>query len=172
MSKCGIPRLFGNFAAVALLASGLASCEKADPGPVPGTTPIDELIQSGRSPVETGSMVRGISPIMPVFKMSVKNVSDVPISLINGTVLFFDGEGKVLADTVQEAGYTDLSPIEPGGSIELQIMTGDERAVTGQYILKEAIYEKTNPKFPEYGGISMKWENAGHDAAVAAAKGG
>ncbi|HQW30221.1 MAG TPA: hypothetical protein PK529_13595 [Verrucomicrobiales bacterium] len=103
---------------------------------------------------------------MPTFTMEVTNVSDMPVSLINGTVIFFDGGGKVLQNTIQEAGYTDITPIAPGSSIELQIMSSDDKAVTGKYILKEVAYEKTNPKFKEYGALTMKWENPGHDDAL------
>jgi hypothetical protein len=148
----------------------LTACGKSGDGSVAGTTPIDQLIQAGKPPVETGKMTRGISPVMPTFTMSVTNVSDVPVSLINGTVVFFDENGKALADTVQDAGYTDISPIAPGDQIELQIMTPNEKAITGKYILKEAVYEKTNPKFKEYGALSMKWKNPGYDADLAAEK--
>ena len=148
----------------------LAACDKGSEGPVAGTTPIDELIESGKSPVETGSLSRGISPIAPTFTMGVTNVSDMPVSLINGTVVFFDEAGKVLSDTVQEAGYTDITPIAPGSTIELQIMSSNEKAVSGKYILKEVTYEKMNPKFKEYGALTLKWENPGHDAALSAEK--
>lgn len=149
---------------------GLVGCDKGNSGPVPGTTPIDQLIASGKAPVETGALVRGISPVMPTFTMTVKNVSDMPVSLINGTVIFFDGDGKALPDTVQEAGYTDLSPVEPGATVELQIMSANEQAVSGKYILGEVIYEKSNPQFKEYGALPMKWENPNHDAAVESEK--
>lgn len=148
----------------------LAACGKSDDGPVAGTTPIDQLIQAGKPPVESGKLARGISPVMPTFTMAVTNVSDMPVSLINGTVVFFDENGKALADTIQDAGYTDLSPIAPGAQIELQIMTSNEKAVTGKYILKDVVYEKTNPKFKEYGALPMKWKNPGYDAALAAEK--
>lgn len=152
-------------------AAGLAACGKGENRPVAGTTPIDQLIQAGKPPVETGRMSRGISPVMPTFTMSVTNVSDVPVSLINGTVVFFDENGKALTDTIQDAGCTDRSPVEPGAKVELQIMTSNEKAVTGKYLLKEVIYEKTNPKFKEYGALSMKWKNPGYDAELAAEKG-
>lgn len=148
----------------------IAACNKEADGPIAGTSPIDQLIQAGKPPVETGPMSRGISPVAPTFTMSVTNVSDMPISLINGTVIFFDENGKALADTIQDAGYTDLSPIAPGAKIELQIMSSNEKAVTGKYLLKYALYEKTNPKFKEYGALSMKWKNLGYDAALKAEK--
>lgn len=148
----------------------IAACNKEADGPVAGTTPIDQLIQAGKPPVETGALSRGISPVMPTFTMSVTNVSDMPVSLINGTVVFFDEKGKALADTIQDAGYTDLSPIAPGAKIELQIMSSNDKAVSGKYLLKDIVYEKTNPKFKEYGALPMKWKNAGYDAALKAEK--
>jgi hypothetical protein len=164
-NKTGILILIAIFA-----AGGLTACKKGGDEPVAGTTPIDQLIQAGKSPVETGSMSRGMSPIMPTFTMAVTNVSDMPIKLINGTVIFFDENGKALADTIQEAGYTDISPIDPGAKIELQIMTPNEKAVKGKYILKIVVYEKTNPKFKEYGALPMKWTNKDHDATLEAEK--
>ena len=155
---------------VMIALAGLTGCNKESGGPVVGTTPIDQLIQAGKPPVETGPMSRGISPIAPTFTMSVTNVSDMPVSLINGTVIFFDENGKALADTIQDAGYTDISPIAPGAKIELQIMSSNDKAVTGRYLLKDAIYEKTNPKFKEYGALSMKWKNPGYEAALKAEK--
>jgi hypothetical protein len=146
---------------VMIALAGLTGCNKESGGPVVGTTPIDQLIQAGKPPVETGPMSRGISPIAPTFTMSVTNVSDMPVSLINGTVIFFDENGKALADTIQDAGYTDISPIAPGAKIELQIMSSNDKA---------AIYEKTNPKFKEYGALSMKWKNPGYEAALKAEK--
>ncbi len=160
-----VKRTIGIPVAISLMLS-LTACDKGSEGPVAGTTPIDQLIEAGKSPVETGPLSRGISPIMPTFTMDVTNVSDMPVSLINGTVIFFDGGGKALQNTIQEAGYTDITPIAPGSSIELQIMSSDDKAVTGKYILKEVAYEKTNPKFKEYGALTMKWENPGHDDAL------
>lgn len=155
------------FACMAAVVSGCG--EKADE-PVVGTTPIDQLIQAGKPPVETGRLSRGMSPVMPTFTMTVSNVSDMPVSLINGTVVFFDENGKALPDTVQDAGYSDLSPIAPGAQIELQIMSSNDKAVSGQFFLKDALYEKTNPKFKEYGALPMKWKNPNYDAELKAAK--
>lgn len=148
----------------------IAACNKEADRPAVATTPIDQLIQAGKPPVETGALSRGISPVMPTFTMSVTNVSDMPVSLINGTVVFFDEQGKALADTIQDAGYTDLSPIAPGAKIELQIMSSNEKAVSGKYLLKDIIYEKTNPQFKEYGALPMKWKNAGYEEALKAEK--
>jgi hypothetical protein len=107
---------------------------------------------------------------MPTFRMTAVNVSDAPVKLFNGTVLFFDESGKVLADTIAESGYTDLSPIEPGASIELSLMTPNEKALTGKFIIKDVIYEKPNPLGKEYGNLSYKWTNPHHDAELEAEK--
>jgi hypothetical protein len=153
-----------------LTAVSLAACSKSGDEAAAGTTPMDQLIQNGKPPIETGTLNRGISPVMPTFTMAVTNVSDMPVSLINGTVIFFDEKGKALADTIQDAGYTDLTPIAPGAKIELQIMSGNDKAVSGKYLLKDLVYEKTNPKFKEYGALPMKWKNPGYDAALKAEK--
>lgn len=154
--------------ALALILSAGAACNKAEEKPA--GTPIEDLVAAGKAPVEAGSLVRGMSPIAPTFTMTLSNLSSSPVSAVNGTVIFFDGDGKALADTVSEAGYTDLSPIPAGGKIELQLMTPNEKAVSGKWIVKDVIYEKPNPLGKEYGTLPYKWTNSGHDAALEAEK--
>jgi hypothetical protein len=153
---------------LALIFAVGAACKKAEEKPA--GTPIADLIAAGKSPIEAGRLVRGISPVAPTFTMSLTNASSSPISAVNGTVIFFDADGKVLADTVTEAGYTDISPIPGGGKIELQIMTPNEKAVSGKWIVKDVIYEKPNPMGKDYGTLPYKWTNPGHDTALEAEK--
>jgi hypothetical protein len=157
----------------ALLAAGLfTACNKGakkeESAAPAGTTSIDDLIKAGKSPIELGNLFRGMSPF-PSFTVKVTNVSDAPVKLINGTVLFFDADDNFLPEATSEAGYSELSPIEPGGSVELQIMASDDRAVRGKWIIKEVIYEKSSP-YKEYGALSYKWINPNFDAELAAAK--
>jgi predicted small lipoprotein YifL len=154
-----------------LTLGSLAACKKEGPAAPPaGTTPVDELVQAGKSPVEVGNLRRGLSPIAPTFSVTVSNVSDAPVKLINGTVVFFDENGKCLPDAVAEAGYTDLSPIAPGGKVELQILTPNEKAVSGTWVIKEVVYEKPNPLDKAYGNLPFKWANPNFEAALAAEK--
>lgn len=136
----------------------------------PAGTPIEELINAGKPPVVAGNMVKGMSPIAPTFTMSLTNASSSAISAVGGTVIFFDAEGKALLDTVTDAGYAEVSAIEPGATVELQIMTPNEKAVSGKWIIKDALYEKTNPMGKEYGTLSYKWSNPGYAAELEAEK--
>ena len=149
---------------------GLTACNKGAKKPPAGTTPIDQLIQAGKAPVSVGSLVKGISPVAPTFSVQVVNISDAPVKLINGTIVFFDENGKTLPDAVQEAGYADLSPIPPGEKIELSIMASDDKAVTGKWIIKDVIYEKPNPVDKLYGNLPFKWTNPNFEAELAAEK--
>ncbi len=166
MNKKRIVALF----AVLGIIGAYAACGGGKPKTPAGTTPIDELIAAGKSPVQVSRLSRGISPVAPTFSLTVKNVSDAPVKMVQGTVIFFDGQGKALADTVQETGYSELSPIDPGGQVELSLMTKNENAVTGEWIIKTVAYEKVNPKFKEYGAMLLKWTNPNFDAELEAAK--
>ncbi|MCX6561929.1 MAG: hypothetical protein NTZ26_15650 [Candidatus Aminicenantes bacterium] len=154
--------------AATLVLGSLAACKKGEEKPA--GTPIADLIAAGKAPIEAGAMSKGISPVAPTFTMAVTNLSSSPISAIGGTVIFFDTEGKALPDTIADAGYADISPIPPGGKIELQIMTPNEKAVTGKWILKDVLYEKANPMGKEYGTLPFKWTNPGYAAALEAEK--
>ncbi len=153
---------------LALVFTAAAACNKAEEKPV--GTPIDDLIAAGKAPIEAGALSRGLSPIAPTFTMTLNNLSSSPVSAVNGTVIFFDTDGKALADTITEAGYTDISPIPAGGSITLQIITPNEKAVSGKWIVKDVIYEKPNPMGKDYGTLPFKWASPGHDAALEAEK--
>lgn len=155
---------------ILLALGGLVACKKTDEKPPANTTPVDQLIQAGKSPITIGALVKGISPVAPTFRVTVENVSDAPIKLINGSVVFFEENGKALADAIQEAGYTDLSPIPAGGKIELSLIAADEKAVSGKWIIKDVIYEKPNPVDKLYGNLSYKWTNPNFEAELAAEK--
>lgn len=156
---------------VVLILGSLAACKKeGQEAPPAGTTSVDELVQAGKSPVEVGHLRRGLSPVAPVFSVTITNVSDAPVKLINGTVVFFDENGKCLPDTVAESGYSDLSPIAPGGKVELQIVIPNEKAVSGKWVIKEVVYEKPNPLDKAYGNLPFKWTNPNFEAELAAEK--
>ncbi|MDD8025887.1 MAG: hypothetical protein PHI34_05195 [Acidobacteriota bacterium] len=130
--------------------------------------PVEDLIAAGQPLVVAGPMVKGASPIAPTFTMSLTNASNAPIAAVGGTVIFFDAEGKALLDTVADAGYAEVAPIPPGGKIEMRIMAQNEKAVSGKWILKDALYEKTNPMGREYGTLPYKWSNPGYGDALQA----
>jgi hypothetical protein len=153
----------------ALIVGGSATCNKGEKKAPANTTPIDQLIAGGKSPVVVGNLMRGISPVAPTFTVGVTNVSDCPISLLKGVVLFYDENGAYIPDSKHEMGYTDLSPIEPGTKIELQTMTQNDKAVSGKWIIQQVIYKKAT-KFKEYGELPFKWTNKNFDAEVAAAE--
>jgi hypothetical protein len=77
---------------LALIFAVGAACKKAEEKPA--GTPIADLIAAGKSPIEAGRLVRGISPVAPTFTMSLTNASSSPISAVNGTVIFSMPTGK------------------------------------------------------------------------------
>jgi len=153
-----------------LAFGGAAACKKSPEKPPAGTTPVDQLIAAGRAPVEVGNLYRGMNPVIPTFNVVVTNVSDAPVTLINGKIVFFDENGKALPEAVQEAGYTDISPIPPGGKIELSIAGSDDKAITGTWIIRDVLYEKPNPVDPSYGNLPHKWTNPKFEAELEAEK--
>jgi hypothetical protein len=159
----------GALIGLALVLAGLSACGQGEKKAPANTTPIDQLIQAGKAPVEIGGLTRGISPVAPTFTVSVTNVSDCPVSLLNGVVFFYNESGAYIPDSKREMGYTDVSPIAPGARIELQTMTQNERAVAGKWIVQQVIYKKTT-KFKEYGELPFKWTNKNFDAEAAAAE--
>lgn len=154
-------------AIIVILAAG-PGCKKGG-GKVPGT-PVEDLVAAGQPLVVAGPMVKGISPIAPTFTMSMTNASSSPIAAVGGTVIFFDAEGKALQDTIADAGYAEVAPIPPGGKVEMRIMTPNEKAVSGKWIIKDALYEKQNPMGKEYGTLPYKWSNPGYGEALQAEK--
>jgi hypothetical protein len=154
---------------LALIGGGLAACSKGEKKAPAGTTPIDQLIQDGKAPVVVGNLFRGISPVAPTFTVAVTNISDCPVTLLKGVILFYDEAGAYIPDSKHEMGYSDISPIEPGAKIELQTMTPNDKAVGGKWIIKEVIYMKET-KFKEYGKLPMKWTNKKYDAEWTAAE--
>jgi hypothetical protein len=154
-----------------ILAALFAACGKGgDSGAkAAATTPIADLIKAGKAPVVVGNLFRGMNPVAPTFTVSVTNVSDCPVSMIQGAVLFFGENGAFLPDSRKDMGYGELSPIKPGEKIELQTMTDNEKAISGKWIIREVVYEKPSP-IKNMGSIMMKWTNPSFDAEIAAAE--
>jgi hypothetical protein len=163
--------VLGSLFVALIFACLFAACGKGGDGgaKAASTTPIADLIKAGKPPIVVSSLFRGISPVAPTFTISVTNMSDCPVSMIQGVVLFFDEAGAVLADSKKDMGYGELSPIKPGEKIELSTMTQNEKAVSGKWIIKEVVYEKPSP-LKNMGSIMMKWTNPNFDAEIAAAE--
>ena len=157
--------------AIILMAAMTEACKKGgESAPPAGTTPIDDLIKAGKGPVEVGSMFKGINPVMPTFTLSLKNVSDRPVQMIMGTVLYFDENNKLIPESKADLNYGELEVIKPGASIELQTMTGHKEAVSGKWIVKEVVYLKMNPVDKAYGELPYKWTNPNYEAELKAAE--
>jgi hypothetical protein len=154
------------FLGFVLILGGLAACDKGEENPPTNTIPIDQLIQAGKPPVEIGNLVRSMNPVAPTFTVTVANVSDCPVSLLKGVVFFYDENGAYIPDSKNEMGYSDISPIEPGGKIELQMITQNEKAVSGKWIIQEVVYRKTTGGY----NLAYKWTNKNFDNEVAAAE--
>jgi len=166
MKKSGIIILI-----LAFLLGLTAACKKGgESAPPAGTTPIDDLIKAGKGPVEVGSMFKGINPVMPTFTLSLKNVSDRPVQMILGTVLYFDENDKLIPESKADLNYGELEVVKPGASIELQTMTEHKEAVRGKWIIKEVVYLKMNPVDKAYGELPYKWTNPNYETELKAAE--
>jgi hypothetical protein len=157
--------------AVIFLGSVTATCKKTgESESAKGTTPIEDLIKTGKGPIEVGSLFRGISPIAPTFTLTLKNISDRPVKTVSGTVLYFDENDKLLPEAKAELNYGELTEIKPGESIKLSTMTENEKAVKGKWIIHQVIYMKTNPLDKNYGDLPYKWTNPNYEAELKAAE--
>lgn len=157
--------------AVILLSGATAACKKSgESAAARGTTPIDDLLKAGKSPIEVGSLMRGISPVAPMFTLTLKNVSDRPVKTVMGTVVFFDENGRLIPESKSDLGYGELQEIMPGDEIRLSTMTNDEKAVSGKWIIKEVIYMRPNPVDKTYGDLPYKWTNPNYEAELKAAE--
>lgn len=166
MKKSGILVL-----GLAFLLVLTAACGKGGETAAPaGTTPIDELIKAGKGPIEVGSMLKGISPMLPTFTLFLKNVSDRPVKMIMGTVLYFDENDKLIPESKADLNYGELEEIKAGAKIELQTMTEHKAAVRGKWIVKEVVYLKMNPVDKAYGELPYKWTNPNYEAELKAAE--
>jgi hypothetical protein len=155
--------------AVFILAGVTATCKKTgEAESAKGTTPIDDLIKAGKGPIEVGSLSRGISPVAPTFTLTLKNVSDRPVKTVSGTVLYFDENDKFIPEAKAELNYGELMEIKPGETIKLSTMTDNEKAVKGQWIIKQVIYMKANPVDKIYGDLPFKWTNPNYEAELKA----
>jgi hypothetical protein len=156
---------------VILVAGIFVSCKKSGDGEAAAgaTTPIEDLLKSGRAPVEVSGLSRGISPVVPTFSASLKNISDRPIQTVTGTVLFFDTDGKLLPDSKSESSYGELSPIKPGETVQLSLMTQDDKAMRGRWIISQVIYMKKNPLGKNMPDLPYKWTNPNFETELDAA---
>lgn len=125
------------------------------------TTPMTDLIKAGKAPIEVSKLTPvGISPIAPQFKATVINLSDVPVELITGTVVFYDAQGDVIAAAIKDASYADS--ISSGGRVTLSLFAADDQAVSGTWVIKSLAYRR--------GGTMYSWKNPNFEAELTAAK--
>ena len=115
---------------------------------------VKQLTEEGLPPV-TVSTLSKTSPLSPLtkFKTRVTNVSDALIRTINGTVVMFDSDGNALPDSVSQLGSADI--INAGETIELEMFSNSDEAVSGVWIIEKITYEqKSNNRT-----FMLKWVN-------------
>jgi len=136
----------------------------------PKGTPIDELIASGKCPVEVTAFERIVGP-MPTFGLRLTNVSDRPIDAVGWTVVYRDADGKPLPDGVMDGGYANaLDPIDPDEGVE-GAQPAVDGAVHGTLVIRSVFYVGEM----EVGGrmleFKKEWKNPRYEAELAAARG-
>ncbi len=147
-------------ALLAVLILGLVGCGGDGPT-APAGTPIQELFDAGRCPVEVTGIARTIAPA-PTFRATLRNLSDAPVSAVTWTAVFRDAEGAPIGDPT-EGGYADiLAPIPAGGSIEGMFIAPDPSAASARVVVKSLVYTKPNPINPSLSGIRATWVNPRH----------
>ena len=148
------------------------SCGKAENVPPPGTTQIKQLIAEHRAPVEIVSFGVDSNLVVRRFRLTLKNVCDKPVKMVRWTQLFFDADGKLLADGKRDGGIAEVSAVAPGETYE-GVMIVNEKAAKGRLVVKSVTYEslppgtEDNPTMQMYK-IDFVWKNPDHDATVRA----
>jgi hypothetical protein len=160
-------RLILSLSVLSLLLALTVSCKNEGAG---DTKKIEDLIASGESPVEVGSVFRVMNPAMPMFQVSLKNVSDKPVAAVKWTAVYRDKDGALLADARAEGGYGDaLNLIKPGQGVSGTFRAGSESAVSAKLVIRDVVYMKQNPLGEKFGHLPYKWENPNYQAALDAA---
>ncbi len=169
----------GNLILIVILAAvGWTACRKNENNRIAGTTPIEQLIQAGKSPIEAGPMSRKMNRDATEFVMTLTNVSDTPVKEFDGTIILYDENGKALADTIMRSSYNvapggnnKLPPINPGAKFDVIYSATNEKAVSGMFIIREVLYKKkVDPKFKDSIEMWLKWTNKDYDAILKAEK--
>ena len=136
----------------------------------PSGTPIADLVAAGKAPVVVLGVHRSMGPV-PAFRCRVRNLSDRKVTAVSWTTVFRTADGKPLGTPV-EGGYADsISPIGPGDEIEGAFPAPDDAASEAVVVVRRVLYDAPNPMGEAFGSLTMKWDNPGHDADVAAAAG-
>jgi len=168
MKTRGSPVLVCVFISLALVC-----CQRQGEEKPAGTLPVREALAAGRSPVEIGSVVpMPVSLAAPTFKVTVKNVTDAPLTSIVWTAVAFDENRNPLPEGEVEGGYADpLNPIAAGESRELSFMIQVEKTASVKLALKEVVYRLPNPLGKKYGDLPYKWTNPFYAAELQKARG-
>lgn len=156
------------------VAVGLAACGSKTTGPPPGTTPMQDLIKAGKAPLEVVAFTPMLNPMMPQFKLVLKNVSDKDVKAVKWTALFLDKDGKLLPDGKQDGGYAELGGIAAGETLE-GVSSAVGSCASGRLVIQSVVYETLPPgaeknEAMSHMRISMVWKNPTYEAEVAAAK--
>ncbi len=155
------------------LALALVCCQRQGEEKPAGTLPVREVLAAGRSPVEIRSIVPMlVSLAAPTFKVTVKNVTDAPLTSIVWTAVAFDENGNPIPEGEVEGGYADsLNPIAAGETSELSFMIQVEKTASVKLVLKEVICKAPNPMGKKYGDLPYKWTNPYYAAELKKAGG-
>jgi hypothetical protein len=156
-----------------ILLTALYSCQRQAEEKPAGTLSVREVLAAGRSPVQMGSVVPMlVSLAAPTLKVTVKNVTDAPLTSIVWTAVAFDENRNPIPEGEVEGGYADsLNPIAAGETSELSFMIQVEKAASVKLVLKEVIYKAPNPMGKKYADLPYKWTNPYYAAELKKARG-
>ncbi len=149
----------------------ITACDTGSKQPA-GVVSMDKLKAQGKCPVEivkasaastVGNTATGTNPTVT---LSIKNVSDKKITLINWAVINADKNGKLCKSWKDESGFAEIGGLEPGETMEGKSFSSDPETSKVVVVIKDMAYETKQSGFD----IALKWTNKNYDSEIQKAK--
>lgn len=147
-----------------LCISGCSLFEKKPEGVIP----MEEIIEQDKSPVEiiSASAIMGVGNMAvganPTLTITLKNISDKPITIITWAIININSEGKLCAVPTEESGYADIYAIESGETVELEAFSSDPETSQVKIVIKDVTYTSEMSGYE----LNMLWENSHYSSDV------
>lgn len=157
-------------ALVAASLVALTGCPEKAKAPPAGVKPVAQLDAEGKAPLQLVSSSASIAPLPEgaMFNVTIKNVSDARVTMFKSVVLLLDESGKLVPDGQSESGWSELSGIEPGESVQLSLGVPTKGARLS-LVFKEVFYDFPSP-VKDFPPLTKKWTNSRLDQELAAVK--
>lgn len=143
---------------VIVLAFALVSCGGEEKAPEAKGDP--NWKDSDKSPISIldTKVVTSLSSARMV-EVTMENISNVPVSMIDWTIVLYDDSQKVLEEFESAYEFDVSMMLEPGKTETSQALISNESARKAKVIIKSVTYQEMNPVDEKYGMLPYVWEN-------------